>query len=127
MFTQSAIDGGIEMRKELAKKIIETLEKFDFSVCSNEEQNGEMVAELEWYSEAGEDVVVTIWHKGTKQSFIDAFIEYAYDFDPDEHAEMWGEYRGEGGCPSSIRELIDDADGIKKHLEETGDALRKVA
>ncbi len=115
------------MRKELAKKIIEVLENADFRVCSNEEQNGEMVAELEWFSDAGEDVIVTIWHKGTKQSFIDAFIEYANDFDPDEHAEMWVEYRGEGGCPSSIRALIDDADGIKKHLKETADALRKVA
>jgi len=115
------------MRKELAKKIIEVLENADFRVCSNEEQNGEMVAELEWFSDAGEDVIVTIWNKGTKQSFIDAFIEYTNDFDPDEHAEMWVNHRGEGGCPSSIRALIDDADGIKKHLEETADALRKVA
>lgn len=115
------------MRKKLAKKIIEVLENNDFSILSNEEQNGEMVAELEWYSGEGEDVIVVIWHKGTKQSFIDAFIEYANDFDPDEHAEMWVNYRGEGGCPSSIRALIDDADGIKKHLKETSDALRKAA
>jgi len=115
------------MRKELAKKVIEVLENADFRVCSNEEQDGEMVAELEWYSDAGEDFIAVIWHKGNKQSFIDAFIEYANDFDADEHAEMWVEHRGEGGCPSSIRALIEDADGIKKHLEETANALRRIA
>lgn len=115
------------MRKELAKKVIEVLENADFNILSNEEQNGEMVTELEWYSGEGEDFIAVIWHKGTKKSFVDAFIEYANDFDADEHAEMWVEYRGKGGCPSSIRALIEDADGIKKHLEETADALRRVA
>ena len=115
------------MRKQLAKRIIDILENADFNILSNEEQRGEMVAELEWYSDAGEDFIVTIWHKGTKKSFVDAFIEYANDFDADKHAEMWVEYRGKGGCPSSIRALIEDADGIKKHLEETADALRRIA
>lgn len=115
------------MRKELSKKVVEVLEQFDFSVCSNNQQGDEMVAELEWYSNAGEDFIVTVFHNGTKKSFVDAFAECAEDFDPDEHAEMWIEHRGEGGCPSSIRELIEDADDIKKHLEETAEALRKIA
>lgn len=115
------------MRRQLAKKIIDVLENQDFRILSNDRQNDDMIAELEYYSDEGEDFIVTIWHKGTKKSFVDAFIEYANDFDADEHAEMWVEHRGEGGCPSSIRALIEDADGIKKHLEETADALRRVS
>ena len=51
--------------------------------------------------------------------------EYAYDFDPDEHAEMWVESRGKRGVPDSIRTLIDDADAIKEMAFELADALRK--
>ena len=115
------------MKKELSKKVVEVLEQFDFSVCSNNQQGNEMVAELEWFSNAGEDFIAVIFHNGTKKGFIDAFAEYANDFDPDEHAESWLEYRGKGCCPSSVRELMDDADDIKKHLEETAEALRKIA
>lgn len=114
------------MKKELAKSLIEVLENADFRICSNEKQGEDMIAELEWYSDAGEDVIVDIWHKGDRRSFIDAFTTYAEDFDPDEHAEMWISHRGEGGCPSSIRALIEDADGIKSHLQETAFALRQL-
>ena len=51
--------------------------------------------------------------------------EYAYDFDPEEHAEMWVESRGKRGVPDSIRTLIDDADAIKEMAFELADALRK--
>ena len=115
------------MNKNLAKAIIDVLEDKDIRHISTEDQRGELVTELEWYSDAGEDFIIVLWHKGNKKSFVDAFTEYAEDFDPDEHVEMWANHRGEGGCPSSIRTLIDDADGIKKHLEETANALRKVA
>ena len=115
------------MRKQLAKKIIDVLENQDFHILSNVRQNDDMIAELEYYSDEGEDVIVDIWHKGTIKSFADAFREYAEDFDPDEHAEMWVNYRGQGGCPSSIRALIDDADSIKEHLQQTALRLSQVA
>lgn len=108
-------------------QIIEILENNDIRELSTNEQDGELVSELEYYSDAGEDVIIDIWHDGTKKSFIESFEKYAEDFDPDEHAEMWVSHRGEGGCPSSIRELIEDADSIKEHLETTAKALREVA
>ena len=51
--------------------------------------------------------------------------EYAYDFDPDEHAEMWVESRGKRGVPDSIRTFVDDADAIKEMLFELAQELRK--
>lgn len=58
-------------------------------------------------------------------NFIKEVEEYANGFDADEHAEMWIESRGKGGCPSSIRELINDADAIQEMLDELAEALRK--
>ena len=111
----------------LDKKIIDALEAHDFNVCSNNAQGGEYVAELETYSPEGEDVIVVIWHDGTIPGFVRAFREYANDFDADEHAEGWIAHRGENGCPSSIRALIEDADAIQRMLNDMADALEKVA
>ena len=49
-------------------------------------------------------------------------------FDVDEHVEMWIEARRNGvrGVPSSIRELVEDAEDIDKMLEELADALAEV-
>lgn len=78
--------------------------------------------ELESWSPAGEDIVFDIEGKDIPAEV----AEYAEDFDPDEHAEMWVEHRGRGGCPSTIRELVDDADAIKEMLKMLADALATV-
>ena len=80
--------------------------------------------EFEKYSPAGEDFIFTI--TGNDEARVAEQVrEYAYDFDPDEHAEMWVESRGKRGVPDSIRTLIDDADAIKEMAFELADALRK--
>lgn len=52
--------------------------------------------------------------------------EYADDFDPDEHIEMWIEARKNGvaGVPTT-RELVHDAEAIQKMLKELAEALMK--
>lgn len=105
--------------KKLHDSILDILEENDFSVCSIDEQNGETVAELEWYSPLGEDVIVTIWYDGSDADFIRKFQDYAEDFDAEEHAAMWVNSRGGGnGVPNSIRDLLDDADAIDAKLCE---------
>lgn len=101
---------------ELNKKIVDVLEQNEIGLCSIDKHDGEYDTELEWYSPAGEDFIITFYFDGTPGDFVNQFREYACDFDPDEHAESWVEFRGEGGCPSSIRELIEDADAIKEFL-----------
>lgn len=78
--------------------------------------------ELENWSPAGEDLNVSLYEKDV----IREMREYANDFDPDEHAEMWIEVRGKRGVPNSIRTLIDDADEIEKMLETLADAFEEV-
>lgn len=104
--------------KKLHDSILDVLEENDFSVCSIDEQNGKWVAELEWYSPAGEDVISTIWFDGSDADFIRSFRDYAEDFDAEEHAAMWVNSRGENGVPDSIRDLLDDADAIDAKLCE---------
>lgn len=111
---------------KLAKSITNTLEYQNFRILSVGEQNGDYIAELETFSPEGEDVIVDIWFDGTSRNFIDKFWNYATGFDADEHAEFWVDYRGKGGCPSSIRALIEDADAIKRILTETGEKLNRL-
>lgn len=108
---------------KLNKKIISTLESSDFRVCSVYKHNGEVCAEIETFSPAGEDVIIAIWYDGTSKDFIQKFRGYAEDFDADEHAEMWVDSRGKNGVPSTIRELIEDADEIKSMLLDMSEKL----
>lgn len=88
-------------------------------------QNNRTYAELEKYSPAGEDFLMVIDFDKEDQAdtFISDLREYFEDFDVDEHVEMWLPSRGKGGCPSSVRELVEDAEAIEKMVEELLDAL----
>ena len=100
-------------------KYIDVLESLDWRVC---DYTGDGRVEIENYSPAGEDLIVCV----EVEHFPESGYEYAGDFDADEHAEMWVGHRGERGCPSSVRELIDDADAIKEMLEELANRLMEV-
>lgn len=57
--------------------------------------------------------------------FVRAVRDYYQDFDVDEHVEMWLEARKSGvqGIPSSIRELVKDAEDIDDMLKELAETL----
>lgn len=74
--------------------------------------------ELSQGSPAGEDFYFTV----PKLNFCDEVFDYANDFDPEEHAK---ENLGMSGAPG-LRELLDDADAIKRMLLELSEALCKV-
>lgn len=104
---------------KIEPKYEDILESLGWRVC---DYTGDGRVEIENYSPAGEDLIVCV----EVENFPESVYEYARDFDVDEHAEMWVEHRGEGGCPSSVREIIDDADAIKEMLEELADRLAEV-
>lgn len=78
--------------------------------------------ELEKYSPGGEDFIFDIDGKDIAQEV----AEYTRDFDVDEHVELWVGGRGKRGVPDTVRELVDDADAIKKMLVELAEALESV-
>lgn len=76
--------------------------------------------ELEKYSPAGEDFIITVG----AENFVDNVKEYAASFDQEEHIEMWIEARRNKvrGVPS-IKELVKDAEDIDAMLKELAEAL----
>ncbi len=103
----------------LMNALVEAAEQIDWSVHIEND-----CIEFEKYSPAGEDFLFTITGN-EEDEVVEKVREYAYDYDPDEHAEMWVESRGKRGVPDSIRTLIDDADAIKEMLFELVEELRK--
>jgi hypothetical protein len=106
----------------LDERIMNVLENNDISV-SLYAQYGEYVAELEWCSPAGEDFGFSFYFNGLPEDFVDQFTSYAADFDPEEHAVQWYGGRGAPG----LRELLDDADAIDKHLQKVAAQLANLS
>ena len=71
------------------------------------------------YSPAGEDITFSL---SGDSSYAKQIIDYAEDFDEDEHVKMWIN-SGASGVPS-IKELVEDAEEIQKMLNELADAVR---
>lgn len=97
----------------------EVCERLDWIV--HEYSEDEMV-ELEKYSPAGEDFIVSVELNG----FIRNVKEYAAYFDIDEHVELWIGSRGKKGVPARVRELVEDAEAIDEMLQELAAALAEV-
>lgn len=92
-------------------------ERLDWRVLESEDE-----IELEKWSPAGEDFIVSITDL---ENIPNAVWEYANDFDPEEHIEMWILARRSGvrGVPAAS-ELVEDAGAIRDMLLELADALR---
>ena len=113
------------MKDKICERLESTIQskleelRIDWNISAVEKQDESYYVELEFYSNAGEDFVFTIWCDGTFKDFLHELWAYSQRFDPDEHAERWVDMRGQNGVPDSIRTLIDDADAIGKELEKT--------
>lgn len=94
----------------------EILERLGWSYTDDGDGN----IELEKYSPAGEDFIITVG----AENFVENVKEYAAHFDQEEHIEMWVEARRNkvAGVPS-IKELVKDAEDIDAMLKELAEAL----
>lgn len=99
------------------------IEGLDWRIHEASYEDGKRCWELEKYSPADEDFTFTVGDK----NLVESISEYATDFDPDEHAEMWvrARYEGTDKTIPGIRTLVEDADAIKSMLEELAAALRQ--
>ena len=71
------------------------------------------------YSPLGEDFGFGVSYDDP----INDIIRYYNNYDAEEHAEMFIEFRGKNGVPNSIKALLEDAEDIAKMLEELVKAL----
>lgn len=117
----------MKFTNELPKSIIAILESEGFS-CGRLEtspKDGENYIEISQMTPKGEDWIETVWFDGSYVGFNEAVKRRAEDFDVDEEVEIWIPHRGEGGCPSSITDLVKDAEWKKERLTALSDALSK--
>lgn len=87
-------------------------------------QDGRKYSELENHSPAGEDIVVTVWHDGTWESFVDEIKSIYDNFDAEEHVFEMLEAKKNGfkGVPD-VKTLVSDADEIEKMYLDLVEAL----
>lgn len=103
------------------EKIIEVLENNNWYVT----QSPNFIL-IEQWSNLGEDLIEEIEYK-TKEDFIEKFEEIVNYFDVDDHVEMYANMRGRNGVPNcTIRELLDDAEEIKKLYEITLKEIKEI-
>ena len=105
--------------KEL-EKFLEKTEELGWNYNLYKEDNERTYAEMEKSSPLGEDFIMIIDfdEKNPIDTFLDNLKEYYFDFDSEEHAEMWIENRGNNGVPSSILDLLSDARDIEEMIGE---------
>ena len=89
-------------------ELIKVIEELDWDV--SEMDDG---IEISQHSPAGEDFCLFIAGRTAKQWI--KSIEDIY-FDPEEHAAFW--YGANRGEPSSLKELLEDAEAIAQKIEE---------
>lgn len=77
--------------------------------------------ELEWYSPAGEDFMLSFNVKGD-EDFLSQLFDAYMNFNPEQHAI---ENYGMSGAPG-LRVLLDDADAIEGELQRLWGELSKV-
>lgn len=116
--------------KEL-QRMLDKAEELDWSYevyAESDRDETRTYAEMEKYSPAGEDFLMNIFFEPDNQAetFLKNLWEYADDFDVDEHVEMWLPSRGKGGCPSTARELVEDAEAIVEMIKELYGAMDHV-
>lgn len=103
------------------------LEEHDvvIGVGQYENQDDGVYVDLSFYSPAGEDCTFTI-DCTDNETFVEGVRKEYENFDVDEHVMLWAESRGQNGVPSTIKELLDDAEEIERILEELSAGLEKI-
>lgn len=125
-----AVEVNKENEMELKDNLTTVLENCGFSTTGTVYANTHMLCndkyhvEISQYTPAGEDWIETIWFDGSQKSIVDSVKERVDYFDVDEEAEVWIPHRGTSGVPSSISELVEDAEWKLNELKELLSALQ---
>lgn len=109
-----------EYRNKELENFLAKAKELGWSYILYKEYDGRTYAEMEKYSPLGEDfgMIIHFSEENPADTFMNDLKGYYYDFDPEEHAEMWIENRGKNGTPDSIRDLLDDAKDIEEMIGE---------
>lgn len=106
-------------------KLMDIIKKHDWLVKPTPKEIADGDLEIVGYTPAGENYCLFLQGE-TEGEMLKSLQKLADSFDVDEHVEMWIPRRGEGGCPSSIRELVEDAEWIENELEQMAKEVEEV-
>ena len=114
--------------KEEKQKTIDAInriaDKFDLEVRIQED---ERYVEFEYWSDLGEDCIIPLQLEDfTLNDLFHELFNEADCFDAEEHATMLYNLHGQGGTPTSIRDLLEDADEQQKLLDDIVDEIRNI-
>ena len=114
--------------KEEKQKTIDAInkiaDKFDLEVQIQED---ERYVEFEYWSDLGENCLITLQLEDfTLDDLFHELYVVADSFDAEDHATMLYNLHGEGGTPTSIRDLLEDADEQQKLLDDMVDEARNI-
>lgn len=118
--TLAALENGsytVEKLDPIREALLETADNLGWNVIEDESGG----VDFRKGSPAGEDLGIYVH---PNEDIIQETVDYALNFDKDEHIAMWieGARRGVSGVPSP-RELVQDADDIQEMLDELSDAF----
>lgn len=114
--------------KEEKQKTIDAInriaDKFDLSVSIQED---ERYVEFEYWSDLGENCLIDLQLEDfTLNDLFHELFNEADSFDAEDHATMLYNLHGEGVTPTSIRDLLEDADEQQKLLDNLVDEARNI-
>ena len=107
-----------ESMMEIDELLIKLLEENEFNILGYEDG----CIELQRYTPADEDWIITLYFDGTLSGFCNAIDEFYEGFDVDEEVELFVEVRGQRGVPSSIRTLLEDQEWKEEQLKLLNEA-----
>lgn len=92
-------------------------------------QDNELVSEIEFCSDLGEDFVMTVFWDGTAKGFTNSIKQFNETFDPYEHAAQYISMnycqRTKLQIPNNNEALMKDALHIKKEIQKFAQDLNK--
>ena len=117
--------------KEIEKFLEEVEEKtdvsFTLSVNGRSAEEDGYVIEGEYWSDLGEDVLITlVIDELSTEEILHAMYIYEEDFDAEDHATELYNLHGQGGTPTSLRALLQDADEQAGKLQEIYNVMRDI-
>lgn len=112
------------MTYELTERERKVIEDLGWTICSVIGDATEVCIRIENYSPAGEYLCEEIYvYKD--DTLAEAARRWADSFSVDDHVMLWADKRGTNGVPSSIAELVDDAEAIQKMMYALVEDLEK--
>ena len=119
----------VKQVEKFLKKVEEKTDiEFTINVNGRNAKEDGYVVEGEYWSDLGEDVIITLVIKeATIEEVIHAMYEYQENFDAEEHATEWFNMRGEHDAPTSLKALLKDADEQAEKLQEIYNAMRELS